>query len=152
MWACWLVHKLTNDGIALPQAFLSVRVPAELRSHVKHLAAKRQTTIQDLVQRAIESYLREHDRAPPDLGKTIAILRQHAPELRKAGVEHLNVFGSLVRGEAGPDSDIDLAIDVAPDADLSLLDVVGIKKVAEDLLDRCVDVGTRSSAAAFSAR
>jgi predicted nucleotidyltransferase len=129
----------------LAEAFLSVRVPAELRSRVKQLAAKRQTSVQDLVQRAIESYLLEHDRAPPDLGKTIAFLRQHAPELRKRGVEHLYVFGSLVRGEAGPDSDIDLAIDVAPDADFSLLDLVHVQQEAQDLLDRRVDVGARSS-------
>ncbi len=127
----------------MTEAFLSVRVPAELRSRVKQLAAKRQSSVQDLVRQAIESYLGLHDRPPPDLGKTIAILRQHAPELKKRGVEHLYVFGSLVRGEAGPDSDIDLAIDVAPGADFSLLDLVRIKLEAEDLLDRPIDLVER---------
>ena len=56
----------------------------------------------------------------------MAILRQHADELRERGVEHLYVFGSLVRGEAGPQSDIDVAIDVAPEADFSLLDLVRV--------------------------
>ena len=127
----------------MAEAFLSVRVPAELRSRVKQLAAKRQSSVQDLVQQAIESYLCLHDRAPPDLGKTIAILRQHAPELKKRGVEHLYVFGSLVRGEAGPDSDIDLAIDIAPDADFSLLDLVRVKLEAEDLLGWPTDLVER---------
>lgn len=127
----------------MAEAFLSVRVPAELRSRVKQLAAKSRTSVQDLVQQAIESYLREHDRAPPDLGKTIAILRQHAPALRKRGVEHLYVFGSLVRGEAAPHSDIDLAIDVAPDADFSLLDFIRVKQEAEDLLGWPTDLVER---------
>jgi predicted nucleotidyltransferase len=127
----------------MAEAFLSVRVPAELRSRVKQLAAKRQTSVQNLVQQAIERYLREQDRAPPDLGKTIAILRQHAPELSKRGVEHLYVFGSLVRGEAGPDSDIDLAIDVAPDADFSLLDLVHVQQEAQDLLGWPTDLVER---------
>jgi predicted nucleotidyltransferase len=124
-------------------AFLSVRVPHALRGRVKQVAARQQTSVQRLVQQAIESYLREHDRAPPDLGKTIAILRRHADELPEHGIEHLYIFGSLVRGEAGPQSDIDLAIDVAPGADFSLLDLVGVQQQAEDLLGWPVDLVER---------
>ena len=64
----------------------------------------------------------------------MATLRQHAPQLRKRGVDHLYVFGSVARGDARVDGEIDLAIDVAPDADFSLLDLVGVKQEAEDLL------------------
>ena len=117
-------------------------MPAELRSRVKQLAAKRQSSVQDRAAGDRELSGPAY-RPPPDLGKTIAILRQHAPELKKRGVEHLYVFGSLVRGEAGPDSDIDLAIDVAPGADFSLLDLVRIKLEAEDLLDRPIDLVER---------
>jgi predicted nucleotidyltransferase len=120
-----------------------VRVPGALRNRVKQLAVRRQTSVQRLVQQAIESYLKEHDRAPPELGKTIAILREHAQELRTAGVEHLYVFGSLVRGEASGQSDIDLAIDVAPDADLSLLDLVGLQQRTQDLVGWPIDLVER---------
>ena len=108
---------------------------------MKQLAARQQTSVQHLVQQAIESYLHEHDRVPPDLGKVIAIVRQHADELQQLGVEHVYVFGSLVRGEAGAQSDVDLAIDVAPHADLSLL--VGLQQRAEDLLGWPVDLVER---------
>lgn len=40
--------------------------------------------------------------------QVIAKLRQHAPELKAAGVVHLRVFGSVVRGETSAESDIDL--------------------------------------------
>jgi predicted nucleotidyltransferase len=34
------------------------------------------------------------------------ILRSHQAELREAGVKSLKLFGSVVRGEAGPGSDL----------------------------------------------
>lgn len=51
----------------------------------------------------------------------IAKLRGHASALRKRGVKHLYVFGSVARGDAGADSDIDLAIDVDPESRFSLV-------------------------------
>ena len=104
-----------------------MRVPTALRGRVKQSlpgtdAACRPRAAGD---RELSSRARP---GTPELGKIIAILRQHAPELRERGVEHLYVFGSLVRGEAGPDSDIDLAIDVAPDADFSLLDLLDVQQ------------------------
>jgi predicted nucleotidyltransferase len=38
----------------------------------------------------------------------IACLRAHAAELRAAGIRHLSLFGSVARGDAGPESGIDL--------------------------------------------
>lgn len=45
------------------------------------------------------------------------IVRQieaHRAELAKLGVRRLEVFGSFARGEAGPESDIDLLVDYLP--------------------------------------
>lgn len=39
------------------------------------------------------------------------ILRSHQAELREAGVKSLKLFGSVVRGEAGPESDVDILIE-----------------------------------------
>jgi uncharacterized protein len=41
----------------------------------------------------------------------LAVLRAHREELAAAGVEHAGVFGSVARGEAGPDSDIDVPVE-----------------------------------------
>lgn len=42
--------------------------------------------------------------------QVITTLRaQAAPDLQQAGIRHVAVFGPLVRGEAGPDSGIDLS-------------------------------------------
>jgi predicted nucleotidyltransferase len=37
-------------------------------------------------------------------------LRQFEPELRASGIESLTLFGSMARGDATPDSDVDLVI------------------------------------------
>jgi hypothetical protein len=40
----------------------------------------------------------------------IATLRAHEQALKDAGVVRLSLFGSVARDEAGPDSDIDIAV------------------------------------------
>jgi predicted nucleotidyltransferase len=72
-------------------------------------------------------------------------LRALEPELRKRGVGSLYLFGSTARGEATADSDIDLFFDDAANADLSLLDVIGIQHFLQDTLGKSVDLITRDS-------
>ncbi|MCC7024070.1 MAG: nucleotidyltransferase family protein [Thermomicrobiales bacterium] len=54
------------------------------------------------------------------------------------GATRVRIFGSMARGAARPDSDIDLLIDLEPDR--HLLDLVAIKQDLEDLLGREVHV------------
>lgn len=56
------------------------------------------------------------------------------------GASNVRVFGSVARGEAGPDSDVDLLMDFAPDQ--SLLDHASLWQDLEDLLGRDVDLVT----------
>jgi uncharacterized protein len=49
----------------------------------------------------------------------IARLKEHEAELRRLGVEHLYLFGSTARDEAGDDSDVDLFFD-HPEGSLGL--------------------------------
>ena len=51
------------------------------------------------------------------------------------------MFGSVVRGNDRAHSDVDLLVDM--DRDRSLLDIVGVGRDLEELLDRRVDVLTR---------
>lgn len=43
--------------------------------------------------------------------RVIVILREHAPEPKKAGVKHLRVFGSVARYDNSASSDVDLLAD-----------------------------------------
>lgn len=59
---------------------------------------------------------------------------------RRHGVLRLRVFGSWARGDAGPDSDLDLLVNVEPGT--SLLDMIGLQQDLEDLVGSKVDVLT----------
>ena len=54
------------------------------------------------------------------------------------GATSVRVFGSVARGEAGPDSDVDLLVKM--EADRSLLDHVALWQELEALLGRKVDL------------
>lgn len=56
------------------------------------------------------------------------------------GASSVRVFGSVARGEADADSDIDLMVDLAPGR--SLFDLGGLVMDLQDLLGREVDVVT----------
>ena len=73
----------------------------------------------------------------------IAVLQQNADALRARGVRHAALFGSVARGEAGPDSDIDVMIELDPDAKFDAFTYAGLKRFISELFDGPVDVVTR---------
>lgn len=58
----------------------------------------------------------------------------------KHGASNVRIFGSVVRGEDKPDSDVDFLVEL--EAKRSLLDRVALIQDLEDLLGRKVDVAT----------
>ena len=75
-----------------------------------------------------------------DKDAVIATLRAHRAELERLGVIHAAVFGSVARGEAGPQSDIDIAIDMDYDVVGGLWEYAGLKQQIADLFSAPVDV------------
>lgn len=67
------------------------------------------------------------------------ILHGHAEELRgKYGITNLAVFGSVVRGEAREDSDVDLIADIP--LSVNFIDLMGVELYLCDLLGMNVDL------------
>ena len=62
---------------------------------------------------------------------------------RANGIKRLDVFGSALRADFGPESDIDLLVDFEPNQTLSLLDIVGMEQEFSDLFGRKVDLVER---------
>ena len=75
----------------------------------------------------------------------IARLRRTEDTVRGMGATALYLFGSTVRDEARPASDLDIFIDYDPEGRFSLLDLAGIKQHLEEELAMEVDITTRSS-------
>jgi hypothetical protein len=55
-------------------------------------------------------------------------------------VSRLAVFGSVLRADFRPDSDVDFLATFAPDSHWSLLDLAGMQCELEDLVGRRVDL------------
>jgi len=59
---------------------------------------------------------------------------------RKWSIEELALFGSIVRDDYRPDSDIDVMVRFAPGATVSLLDLVRMHDELAELFGRDVDI------------
>jgi predicted nucleotidyltransferase len=80
-----------------------------------------------------------------------ALVKEHRAEILRIaaanGATRVRVFGSVARGTAGPESDLDRLIDLAPGSDL--LDLIAIKQDLEDLLGRPVHVVTEAAVSPY---
>ncbi len=80
------------------------------------------------------------DRAPGK-NETLALLREHKPVLaERFGVIDLALFGSTARGEAGPDSDIDILVTF--ERPLGSKRYFGAWHYLEDMLGHSIDFVT----------
>jgi uncharacterized protein len=71
----------------------------------------------------------------------ITIPRKKIAEFcRRRQVVEFSLFGSVLREDFRPDSDVDVLVTFAPDAQVSLFDLVDMKIELEGLFNRPVDV------------
>jgi uncharacterized protein len=75
----------------------------------------------------------------------IAVLRDNEPDLRARGVRHAALFGSVARGTAGPQSDIDIMVEIDPEAVQDIYAYVGLKNYIATLFSGPVDVVDRDA-------
>ena len=72
--------------------------------------------------------------------QVIATLREHEAELRQEGVLRLSLFGSVARGDAEADSDVDLAAEFDPAAKMDLIRLVALERRLGETLGRPVEI------------
>lgn len=79
-----------------------------------------------------------------DRDEALRLLSDQKVEIRRRfGVKSIALFGSTARGEAGPDSDIDVLVEFEPSATPSLLDFIDLKHFLSDELNTGVDLVDR---------
>jgi predicted nucleotidyltransferase len=69
-----------------------------------------------------------------DKSTVLEKLREYEPELKAAGIMRLSLFGSVARGDASSESDVDLMADFDPSRQFSLLEMVGLENRLTDIL------------------
>jgi predicted nucleotidyltransferase len=74
----------------------------------------------------------------------LAKLRAHESDLRKRGMHHLYLFGSVARDDAVTGSDVDLFFDFNS-PDFSLIDLIELQNYVSDMLSARTDLITRGS-------
>ena len=75
-----------------------------------------------------------------DRDTALSRLKAHEAELRAMGVAGLSLFGSVARGEEGPDSDVDLAARFDPAAEVGMVKYGLIIERLRTLLHARVDL------------
>ncbi len=80
----------------------------------------------------------------PTADDIIAILRANEKALREQGIVHAALFGSRARGDNRPNSDIDIMIEIDPEAVHTVYDYAGVKLAVEDLFPMHADVINRA--------
>ncbi|MGH6739485.1 MAG: nucleotidyltransferase family protein [Bradyrhizobium sp.] len=77
--------------------------------------------------------------------EAIETLRKSRRALRERGVLHAALFGSTARGDNRVGSDIDILIEIDPEARMTVFDYVSLKEYIADLFDGSVDVVNRDA-------
>ena len=73
-----------------------------------------------------------------------ALIDARRSALVERGVREVSLVGSRARGAAGPESDVDLLIDLEPDATLGLFDLFELEESLRDTLGVEVDIAFKS--------
>ncbi|MDE0150265.1 MAG: type II toxin-antitoxin system ParD family antitoxin [Rhodospirillaceae bacterium] len=133
---------------------MNVSLTATLEEFVRRkVASGLYNNASEVVREALRMLIERESGAMPDvragpLRETVLERLQAAEsEVRQRGVASLALFGSAARGEAGPDSDIDILIDVAAGYPFSLVDLASLKNFLSDRLGHDVDIVTREGIA-----
>ena len=77
-----------------------------------------------------------------DRENILSVLRDHAPELREAGLVHLRVFGSFARNQANDKSDIDLLADFDRSKQITLVTLGSLESRLSMLLGMKVELSS----------
>lgn len=75
-----------------------------------------------------------------DSSKPFEILRRHRHELRDRGVKSLALCGSVARGEAGPQSDVDILVEL--NRPMGMVEFLRLRYRLEEILGCRVDLVT----------
>ena len=75
--------------------------------------------------------------------QVLLIIAEHRETLEKLGVKSLELFGSVAKNEATPESDVDFLVELSANA--GLFELFKVQHYLEDILGCQVDLGTKDA-------
>lgn len=87
-------------------------------------------------------------KSTPTRDETFRLLLAAEADIRQLGVRRLALFGSVIRGEARPDSDVDLLVEFAPEQK-SFDRFMALSELLERILGHPVELVTIESRSPF---
>ena len=84
--------------------------------------------------------------------EVIAAIRQNADAIKAKGVSKLAILGTRDGDDYHPHSDIDVLVEVEPEASFSLLDLIDVEQIIEDATGLQAQATVRRSASPHSAQ
>lgn len=79
------------------------------------------------------------------LQDALEVLRTHETDLRQLGVAHAAVFGSVARGEAQADSDVDVLVELDDARPIGIFEYARLKLYIGQLFNGAGDVVNRGT-------
>ena len=95
------------------------------------------------LRRGMEGLVNSWGTMNRDLQNVLEILRAHESDLRRLGVAHAAVFGSVARGEARAESDIDVLVDLDENRPMGVFEYARLKLYINELFEGPSDVVNR---------
>lgn len=89
------------------------------------------------------------DQSRDDQGRSSRNAEVRGGGAESEGVKRAAVFGSVARADSRPDSDIDIMVELDPDAKVGVWGFVSIVHVIEDRFPQKVDVSEREALRPF---
>jgi len=78
-----------------------------------------------------------------DKDTVLNIIAANSAELNRFGVSSLSIFGSVARGDARPDSDVDILVEF--NRPIGVFEFLDLKEFLESILGQKVDLATPDS-------
>ena len=118
-------------------------VASPARSRSKNGVASLAYEVTNKLQRALPTGSPSCYIDAMDTTKALETLRRSEVDLRARGVRRAAVFGSVARGDNRPESDLDIMVEIEPEARLTVYDYADLKDYIASLFDGPVDVVNR---------
>lgn len=77
--------------------------------------------------------------------QALAVLKRHEADLRRRGVRHAALFGSVARNAGRQDSDIDVLVELDPAVPVGVFEYADLRLFLSDLFAGRADVANRAS-------